>query len=171
MYSKTKINLLLVVPILVLLVIVMSPLMESRLNLPQNSFAQIMPATLPTERGISSEDNQSASTSNGLLQNTSLVNSSNIIQSALLPSQLPITPVSSTGNTDDNDNNDDTTDDGDNDDDRTTSSDEDDDSDDDDNNDRTRSSEDDDDDDGDDVSNRQSISIGSGSGGVSVSVG
>jgi hypothetical protein len=48
MYSKTKINLLLVVPILVLLVTVMSPLMESRSNLLQNSFAQIMPATLPT---------------------------------------------------------------------------------------------------------------------------
>jgi hypothetical protein len=162
MYSKTKKNLLLVVPILVLLVTVMSPLMESRLNLLQNSFAQIMPATLPAESGISSEDNQSASTSDVLQQNTSLVNSSNIIQSALLPSQIPITPVSSTSNIPDEDDDDS---DDDNDDDKTKSS-----NDDDNDDDKTKSSNDDDDNDDDDrASNRRSVAISSG-GGVSVSI-
>lgn len=168
MYSKTKINLSLVVPILVLLVTVMSPLMESRLNLLQNSFAQIMPATLPTEIGISSEDNQSASTSDVLQQNTSLVNSSNIIQSALLPSQIPITPVSSTSNTPDED--DDDSNDDDNDNDKSKSSNDDDNDDDDNNDDKTKSSNDDDDNDDDDrASNSRSVSISSG-GGVSVSI-
>jgi hypothetical protein len=145
--------------------------MESRLNLAQNSFAQILPATLPPEGGILAEDNQSASISDGIQQNTSLVNSSNIIQSALLPSQLPITPVSSTNNIYDDDDDDD-------DDDKTGSSDDDDDDDDD----KTRSSDDDDDDDDDDktrssddddegnVSNGRSVSTSSGGGRVSVSI-
>ena len=153
MYSETKINLLSVVPILGLLLIVMSPLMESRLNLAENSFAQIMPATLPPEIGILAEDNQSTSISDGIQQNTSLVNSSNIIQSALLPTQVPITPVSSTTYDQDDD-----------DDDETRSS-----GDDDDDDDETRSSGDDDDDDG-NVSNGRSVSISSGGGGVSVSI-
>jgi hypothetical protein len=140
--------------------------MESRLNLAENSFAQIMPATLPPEIGILAEDNQSTSISDGIQQNTSLVNSSNIIQSALLPTQVPITPVSSTTYDQDDDDDDETRssgDDDDDDDDETRSSGDDDDDDDD----ETRSSGDDDDG---NVSNGRSVSISSGGGGVSVSI-
>lgn len=117
--------------------------------------AQISPAdsikaidtTEPSDTGISKEDNQSSSgTPVGTPDaSATLANSSSIIQSAVLPPQLPITPVSSTSNIDDDD---DDSDDG-NDDDRTSSS--------------------VDDDDNNDDSDRRSIIIQGG--GVSVSVG
>ena len=126
--------------------------MQSSLSPIQNISAQITPAdpfkavdtTVPSETEILSEDNQStSSTPVGTLQNATVANSSNIIQSAVLPPQLPIIPVSSTSNTDDNDEDDD--------------------------DDRTNSNGNDDNDE--DDSDRRSISIRSGGGGVSVSVG
>jgi hypothetical protein len=134
--------------------------------------AQIIPAdsikamdtTVPSDTGISREGNQSSSgIPAGTPNNATLANSSSIIQSAVLPPQLPITSVSSTSNIDDDD---DDSDDGNDDDDRTRSNDDDDDSDDGNDDDRTSSSVDDDDN---DDSDRRSIIIQGG--GVSVSVG
>lgn len=124
-----------------------------------------MDSAVPSDTGISREDNQSSSsTPAGTPKNATLINSSSIIQSAILPPQLPITPVSSASSIDDDD---DDSDDGNDDDDRTRSNDDDDDSDDGNDDDRTRTSVDDDDN-GD--SDRRSIIIQSG-GEVSVSAG
>ncbi|MPZ06612.1 MAG: hypothetical protein GEU26_09385 [Nitrososphaeraceae archaeon] len=170
MHGNTELNIIAAGSVLGLLGILVSLSMQSSLSPIQNISAQITPAdpfkamdtTVPSETEILSEDNQStSSTPVGTLQNATVANSSNIIQSAVLPPQLPIIPVSSTSNTDDDDDDEDE-------DDRTNSNGNDDNGDDDED-DRTNSNGNDDN--GDDDSGRRSISIRSGGGGVSVSVG
>jgi len=170
MHGNTELNIIAAGSVLGLLGILVSLSMQSTLSPIQNISAQITPAdpfkavdtTVPSETEILSEDNQStSSTPVGTLQNATVANSSNIIQSAVLPPQLPIIPVSSTSNTDDNDEDDD--------DDRTNSNGNDDNDEDDDDDDRTNSNGNDDNDE--DDSDRRSISIRSGGGGVSVSIG
>lgn len=194
MRGNIELNIIAAACVLGLLSILVSVAMLTSLSPTQMISAQITPAdlikaidtTVPSDTGISREGNQSSSgTPVGTPNNATLANSSSsIIQSAVLPPQLPITPVSSTSNIDDddddsddgNDDDDDRTrsdddDDGsddanDDDDDRTSSNDVDDDSDDVNDDDRTSSSVDDDDN---DDSDRRSIIIQGG--GVSVSVG
>lgn len=173
MRGNIELNIIAAGWVLGLLGILVPVSMLTSLSSTQMISAQITPAdsikaidmTALSDTGISKEGNQSSSgIPVGTPNNATLANSSTIIQSAVLPPQLPITPVSSTSNIDDDDDGSDDDDD----DDRTRSNDDDDGSDDgNDDDDRTSSSVDDDDN---DDSDRRSINIQSG-GGVSVSVG
>jgi hypothetical protein len=104
--------------VLGLLAIFVSLLVHSPFSSVENSFAQITPAhqsgsgntPVPAETEFLSDDIQSLNTPVEISQNATLNNSSSIVQSALIPSQLPITPVSASisqaSNDDENDNND-----------------------------------------------------------------